>query len=184
MFFTEAIATIKQSGTVAPSSNFLIRKMIEPINFDKKNVIVEFGTGNGCITNVLLEKLSENSKIYSFELNENFFTQSLRILPKDGRLHILNQSALAFDEILREKGIEKVDYFVSSLPLSLFEEEDIELLLNKINATMKPNGKFIQFQYSLGKYSILKNFFPKINLDFTLLNLPPAFIYSCQNIQL
>jgi len=184
MFFTEAITTIKQSGTVAPSSSFLVRKMIEPINFNKKNVIVEFGTGNGCITNVLLERLGRNSKIYSFELNENFFSQCLRKLPKDNRLHILNQSALAFDEILKERGIEKVDYFVSSLPLSLFDEKDIDLLLSKINSTMKPNGKFIQFQYSLGKYNVIKKKFPKINLDFTLFNLPPAFIYSCQKIPL
>ena len=126
MFTLEAIKTLKKSGTVAPSSKFLVKKMTKPIN-DKDNVIVEFGTGNGVITEGILDKMTDKSQILSFELNETFYQDALETLPEDDRLQLLNESALEFDKFLKEQDIEKVDYFVSSLPLSSFKESGYTL---------------------------------------------------------
>ena len=181
MFTLEAIKTLKKSGTVAPSSKFLVKKMTKPIN-DKDNVIVEFGTGNGVITEGILDKITDNSQILSFELNEAMYQDALETLPEDDRLQLLNESALEFDKFLKEQDIEKVDYFVSSLPLSLLKKADIHYLMNKVTGLLSYGGMFIQYQYSLGRRDLLKGYFPNVRLGFTPLNFPPAFIYYCTMI--
>ena len=178
MFTLEAIKTLKKSGTLAPSSKFLVEKMTKPID-DTDNVIVEFGTGNGVITEGILDKITDKSQILSFELNEAMYKDALESLPEDDRLQLLNESALEFDKILQDQDIEQVDYFVSSLPLSLLKKADIHYLMNKVTSLMSYGGMFIQYQYSLGKRDMLKGYFPSVRLGFTPLNFPPAFIYYC-----
>ena len=178
MFTLEAIKTIKKSGTVAPSSKFLVKKMTNPIN-DEDNVVVEFGTGNGVITEGILDKITDNSQILSFELNEAMYQDALDSLPEDDRLQLLNESALEFDKFLQEQNIDQVDYFVSSLPLSLLKKGDIHYLMNKVTSLLSYGGMFIQYQYSLGKRDLLKDYFSSVRLGFTPFNFPPAFIYYC-----
>jgi len=68
---------------------------------------------------------------------------------------------------------------VSSLPLTLLKEEDVIDLLDKIPNYLKKEGYFVQYQYSLGKYRLLKQKFARVNVDFTLRNVPPSFVYKC-----
>ena len=71
---------------------------------------------------------------------------------------------------------------VSSLPLTLFDRSDREQLIKELKNVLKPMGSYIQFQYSLSlKKSIQKVFEDKVEIDFTPLNIPPAFIYKCIN---
>jgi len=181
MFSLEAIKTIKKSGTVAPSSKFLVEKMTKPID-NSDNIIVEFGTGNGVITEGILDKINQKSRILSFELNETMYQDALESLPNDQRLQLHNSSAFEFDKILAEEKIQKVDFFVSSLPLSLLKKADIHYLMNKVTGILSRGGMFIQYQYSLGKRDLLKDYFHCVRLGFTPLNLPPAFIYYCTMI--
>ena len=179
MFSLEAIKTLKKSGTVTPSSRFLVDKMTKNI-CDQDNVIIEFGTGNGKITKTILTKTSSRSKVFSFELNQTMFKKANVILPKDDRLCVIHDSAHNFDNVLKEHDIEKVDYFISSLPLSLLKNKDIESLLSKVNRHLCSDGVFVQYQYSLDKLDLLKSHFSDVKVRFTPLNIPPAFIYYCK----
>ena len=51
-FLGEFIKERKTVGAIAPSSKFLMKKMIAPIDFQKADVIVELGPGNGVFTKV------------------------------------------------------------------------------------------------------------------------------------
>ena len=179
MFSLEAIKSLKKSGTVTPSSRFLVDKMTKNI-CNQENVIIEFGTGNGKITKTILTKTSSRSKVLSFELNQAMFNKANVILPKDNRLCVIHDSAQNFDSALKEHNIEKVDYFISSLPLSLLKKTDIKNLLSKVNQHLHPDGMFVQYQYSLDKLDLLKNHFSDVKVRFTPLNIPPAFIYYCR----
>ena len=55
-------------------------------------------------------------------------------------------------------------------------------LMNKVTGILSRGGMFIQYQYSLGKRDLLKDYFHCVRLGFTPLNLPPAFIYYCTMI--
>jgi len=97
------------------------------------------------ITEGILDKITDKSQILSFELNEAMYQDALESLPEDDRLQLLNESALEFDKILKEQEIEKVDYFVSSLPLSLLKKTDIHYLMSKVTGLLSYGGMFIWF---------------------------------------
>jgi phospholipid N-methyltransferase len=73
----------------------------------------------------------------------------------------------------------KADYIFSSIPLALIPKGVKRSILQNAVSNLKPNGKYIQFQYSLADYKLLKKHFSRVRLKFTMLNFPPAFVYSC-----
>lgn len=180
MFSLEAIKSLKKSGTITPSSRFLVDKMTKNI-CKQDNVIIEFGTGDGKITKTILNKASSGSKVLSFELNKVMFQKAKAELPEDIRLSVFNDSAQNFDSVLENYNIDQVNYFISSLPLSLLNKKDVLSLLEKVTRYLHPDGMFIQYQYSLDKLDMLKSHFTDVKTRFTPLNIPPAFIYYCKS---
>ena len=65
-FLGEFIKGRKTVGAVAPSSKFLMKKMIAPIDFQKADVIVELGPGNGVFTKAILERMKQTIKVVFF----------------------------------------------------------------------------------------------------------------------
>lgn len=177
-FFKEAIHSIKTTGTIKPSSKYLIRKCLEDINSEEK-IFLEFGPGDGCFTKELADKISIDSKLYAFEINPSFYTYCTERFSTYENVFIIKGSAFNFDSILEKVAIDKVDCIVSSLPLSLFNESDIQILLEKVVKHLKKGGVFIQYQYSLGKYKHLQKNFDNVDVKLVIRNIPPAFVYKC-----
>ena len=50
-------------GSVLPSSRFLSKKMLQPIQFATANVIVELGPGTGVFTKALLKAMPQDSQL-------------------------------------------------------------------------------------------------------------------------
>lgn len=163
-----------------PSSRFLIKRMLNSIDFSKNNILIEFGPGNGIITKEILKKLTPNSKIICFELNTNFVNHLNKI--EDDRIIIINKSADKIKEELIKLGIHKIDYCISSLPLTNIPNNIGISILKKTNYLLKPTGLFIQYQYSLTFLKKLKNIFSNqnVSIQFEMLNFPPAFVYICK----
>ncbi len=180
-FTAHALHSLKSIGSVAPSSKFLVNNMLKSIDFSKPLVIVEFGAGNGAFTKSLVSKVHKDSTLLSFELNQEFVTDLKNNLGRHKHLHIVHDSAFNFEKHLARAGVTKVDYFVSSLPLALFKSHEKSDFLKTCSSYLKPEGSFLQYQYSLNSYKKLKQNFNKVGLGFTLINVPPAFIYECSN---
>jgi len=179
-FSLEHINTFRKSGTVIPSSKYLIEKCLKQLSFKSTKIVVEFGMGNGCITQEILRRIDNDSVLFSFEINEKFCLQCSDKFSDHTALKIINKSAFEFSEVMRDYAIKEIDYVISSLPLSLFKENEIAILLKKIKTFLKANGSFVQYQYSLDKQKLIRNTFSEVELDFTWRNLPPAFIYNCK----
>lgn len=178
-FFTTSIKSIKQTGIISPSSRHLVNDMIKNIEFDEDQIILEFGTGDGCMTEAILEGMGEGSHLISFELNDDFYHYAVDKFKTDPRIEIHQDNALNFDDSAYLDNRSSVDYVISSLPLTLLKQKDVNKLLKKVKSRLKPGGKFIQYQYSLGKLGDLKKVFSDVSLNYTLLNIPPAFVYTC-----
>lgn len=177
-FFKEALKTIKSSGAIAPSSKWLSQRIVDSLNFEQPKIIVEFGPGNGVFTKKLLSRLSDDSQLIVFEINEFFYQQLLQI--NDSRLTVINASAEALEFVLKRNQLNKVDYIISSLPLTNMNITVVDNILNASYQLLNTNGMFLQYQYSLRFYSKMKSVFKgKTNVSFELLNLPPAFLYTC-----
>ena len=180
-FFKVAINSIKTSGTIKPSSKQLIKSCLKDIDFNKASTIIEFGTGNGCITQELAHQMQRHSQLYSFEINPEFHSYSKSRFAQHGNIEILKMSALDFDTVLEQQAIDGVDYIISSLPLTLFKDSEAQLLLHKVRQHLNEDGIFVQYQYNLSRYKLLKKHFNRVQLDFTMMNLPPAFVYTSSN---
>ena len=179
LFAKEAISSIKNIGAIAPSSKFLANNILRHIDFEENQVILEFGAGNGVITKQILKQLPPSSRLISLEINAPFLSHCAGKFSHYANFEIYNHCAIDFDSLLKSLSITKIDHLISSLPLSILPKKDLDVLFRKIPNYLVSNGNFVQYQYSLNKYRFLKNIFDNVRLDFTLGNLPPAFIYKC-----
>ncbi len=179
-FFKEALKNMKTSGTIMPSSRFLIKKLLNDIDFISSKVIVEFGPGNGIITQQILNKMAPDALLICFEINDYFYRQVKQI--NDDRLYVVNASAEHVKKELNNLNIKEVNCFISSLPLTNIPNEIAINILTNSKEVLCANGQFIQYQYSLTFFKKLKQVFNEnnVNLKFEFLNVPPAFIYFCE----
>ncbi len=171
------IKNIRTTGTIAPSSPNLIRRLLASVDFDTASCIVELGPGNGCVTEVILERMNPDCRLICLELDFEF-AERLRYID-DPRLHVYNACASSIRKILDELNISEVDHVVSSLPLALIDDEVVQDILSTVGENLCTGGRFLQYQYSLANYGDMKPFFRDVKLRFTLRNMPPAFVYEC-----
>lgn len=150
--------------------------MTSPIDFSKDIHIVEFWPWNWVFSDKLLKEITSNSKISLFEIDEVFCNLLKEKYKNEPRVTIYDKSACQTKNFFQENSI---DYVISSLPLSFIERHKVWEILENSKYILKPEWKFIQYQYSLQHNNQIKQFFPKIDHKFTLLNIPPAFVYIC-----
>lgn len=163
-------------GALSPSSRFLGEKMLENVDFTNLKQIVELGPGTGVFTDLIIERMSPDCELLVFELNDEFY-KNLTYKIKDHRVKLIHDSAEHIQNYL--EGNQQPDAIVSSLPLMMFPESLRQGILKNAYASLKENGTFIQFQYSLQSKKNLERIYGKVKIKFTLKNFPPAFIYTC-----
>lgn len=168
----------KMVGAMAPSSRFLAQKMLQNIDFKEARVIIELGPGTGVFTDRILQEMHPDAKLLVFELNDGF-CNSLKKRISDPRVLIIHDSAEKIEHYLLENELDKADVVISSLPLANFPKELRNSILHASNNSLKMVGKYIQFQYSLQSKRHIKKVFPDMSINFTPLNFPPAFVYTC-----
>ena len=179
-FFKEYLNEKKTVGAVAPSSKFLCKKMLKNVDFSKDLVILEFGPGTGVFTEEIIERMTPNSVLYVFELHEMFYN-NLKENIKDSRVKIFHDSAEKSEFYLNKDNFHHADYVLSSLPLAVIPQEVKTQILDASKKVLGEKGKYIQFQYSLNAKKLLKTYFTKMNINFSAVNIPPAFVYTCSN---
>ena len=59
-------------GSIVPSSRFLIKQLLEPINWGRARVIVEYGPGVGGITQEILRRMRPDGALIAIEMNPDF----------------------------------------------------------------------------------------------------------------
>ena len=168
----------KMIGSMVPSSKYLAAKMLDHIPFKNTKLIIELGPGTGIFTEKIIQKLDVTTQLIVLELNSEFY-QELKAKICHSNVHIKEASADKIGEIMLELGFEKADIIISSLPLANFSAKLRNSILEVVKESLNENGSFIQFQYSLNAYKNLKQLFPVVKLNFTALNFPPAFVYTC-----
>lgn len=173
-FFREALRNFRSTGAIASSSPALVKRLVEPLPGNRPVTVVELGPGDGCVTRAILKKLHPASQLTAFEINTAFI-EKLAVL-EDPRLRVLPVGAEKLSEYFAAGS---VDYVVSSLPLSMIPQEIKEEILRQARVVLGPAGQFYQYQYALQDYSLLKDYFHRVSVSFTVANLPPAFVYTC-----
>jgi phospholipid N-methyltransferase len=166
-------------GSIVPSSRFLIRQLLAPINFTQARVIVEYGPGVGGITAEILRRMHPDAVLIAIEMNPDFVSYLRRAIP-DARLKVVEGSAESVDEILRRFGRNSADYIISGIPFSTIPAPVRERILRKTCDVLKPRGAFLVYQFSTRVLQDLKRIFGYVGRRFEPLNVLPAHLFFCQ----
>jgi phospholipid N-methyltransferase len=166
-------------GSIVPSSRFLIRQLLEPVDWGQARVIVEYGPGVGVITTEVLRRMGPDTMLIAIETNPDFVSY-LRDSIKDERLHVVEGSAESVDEILRRYGQSNASYIISGIPFSTIPAPVREQILLKTCDVLKPGGSFLVYQFSSRVLQDLQRIFRYVRRKFEPLNVLPAHLFFCQ----
>jgi phospholipid N-methyltransferase len=169
----------KMLGSIVPSSRFLIRQLLEPVDWGQARVIVEYGPGVGVITTEVLRRMGPDTILIAIETNPDFVSY-LRDSIKDERLHVVEGSAESVDEILRRYGQSNASYIISGIPFSTIPAPVRERILLKTCEVLKPGGSFLVYQFSSRVLQDLQRIFRYVRRKFEPLNVLPAHLFFCQ----
>jgi phospholipid N-methyltransferase len=166
-------------GSIVPSSRFLIRELLKPVDWSQARVFVEYGPGVGVITAEVLRRMRPDAIMIAIETNPAFVTY-LRSTIQDERLHVVEASAEAVDEILRRYGQSNANYVISGIPFSTIPAPVRESILLKTREVLKPGGSFLVYQFSTVVLDDLRRIFRYVTRQFEPLNVLPAHLFFCQ----
>jgi len=181
MILREYLKEPKKIGTITPDSCWCVKKLLKKIDFSTAKVIVEWGGGSGAVTSEIVKKKKEKTLFICFESNPNLFRSLSKKFSGNHNVIILYEDIFLSEKILSVLGIRKVDFIVSTLPFSNLATNEFLHLASSLTDKI-----FTQYLHSLSLFKFffpenkLKKYFSKIEKEFVLLNLPPAFVYYCQ----
>jgi len=178
LFFRNFFRHPRMLGSIIPSSRFLIKQLLQPIDWEKARVIVEYGPGVGGITAEILRRMRPDARLIAIEMNPEFVS-FLREKIADPRLRIIQGSASDARRVLAELSLERADYIISGIPYSLIPVPLRQEILQQSRQLLHPDGALLVYQFSDAVLPYLKSSFGSVHQNFQLLNILPARIFHC-----
>jgi phospholipid N-methyltransferase len=165
-------------GAVVPSSPFLVKDMMSPVDWDRARVLVEYGPGVGTFTREILKRMRPDAVLVAIELNTDF-VDYLGDHIRDSRFHVVQGSAARVRSILTELNLGPADYIISGLPYSVMPDSMRRTIVEESRQALKAKGTMLLFQYSRVMLPCLQSYFSSIQQDFQFFNILPARIFHC-----
>lgn len=178
-FIKEFIKNPRIVGAVAPSGKRLAEKMIEDVDFRNCRCIVEYGPGTRVFTEKIIARKCEDTLFLVLEKNKAFCDDLDVKYGHKKNIKIINDGAENIKMYLEIYEINKVDYVVSGLPFASLPKMISHMILDNTKNILKPDGKFITFQYSLVKKEFMRTYFQSISTKRVMINFPPAYVLKC-----
>jgi len=170
-FFQEFLKHPFQIGSVIPSSQALIRRVVETARVDEAHTIVELGPGTGCTTKAILENMQPDAKLLSIEINPNFYSIINEI--SDGRLIAHLGDARKLKSILKEHNLEAPETVISGIPFSTMSDECGSQIIKAIHEVLVPGGRFVAYQLSKKVISLCSPVMGQEEVQLEFFNIPP-----------
>ena len=115
VFFRGFLRNPRMVGAIFQSSRATVDAMLEPVDWSRCKLFVEYGPGVGTFTRPVLERLPRDGELLVIDTNP-LFTDYLRRNIRDSRFHAVLGSAADVESIIGMIGHEGADYVLSGLP--------------------------------------------------------------------
>lgn len=174
------------TGAVCASSTSLAKVLTAGIGLENACSAAELGPGTGAVTRIILDRIPENCRFFTVELNADVIGAFHRKFPS---VTVYNDSAANLPELVRRENLPELDTVVSGLPWAVFPGELQEQILSAVMQSLKPGGYFTTFAYLQGmllpagqqfKKRIERIFSHVEKSSVVWNNFPPAFVYRCR----
>jgi phospholipid N-methyltransferase len=175
-------------GAVAPSSRWLAARMVEGMELDGARLAVELGPGTGAFTGAILDRLGPQARYLALELNPEFATRISRLAARRPGARVINDSAERLSDHVAALGEAHADSVISGLPWANFPESLQRAILDAVERSLRPGGRFATFAYIHAMWvpkarhfrRLLGTYFRDVQTTpIVWRNLPPAFVYRC-----
>jgi phospholipid N-methyltransferase len=166
-------------GSIIPSSRFLIKQLLEPIDWEQARVIVEYGPGVGGITAEILRRMRPDACLIAIETNPDFVS-FLKSSLVDERFHVMQASAADVKDILKQFGHSKANYIISGIPLGTMPATVRQPIIRNTCDALAAGGSFLVYQFTTRVLPDLRRVFGYVKRKFEPLNVLPAHLFFCQ----
>jgi len=175
LFFKRFLKRPLQIASIVPSSKVLIERVAKKIDFDRAQIIAEYGPGEGAHSRELAQRMRPDAQLLLFELDPAFSRDLRRQFANDRRVHVINANAATIGGELGRRRIAQCDYIISGIPFSILEIDKKRDLLRQTHDALTPGGAFIIYQVTneLRQHAID---FASADSEYVLQNIPPMFI--------
>ncbi|MES2989239.1 MAG: methyltransferase [Pseudomonadota bacterium] len=163
-------------GAIASSSQRLVKKMLDRVDFGACKLFVEYGPGVGTFTRPVLERLAPDAKLVVIDTNPDFIAY-LNATIIDSRFSAVLGSAADVKQIVHDHGFGHADYIASGLPFSTLPTGVGDQIARATQDILRPGGAFLVDQYNPKVRSFFASYFPRIDHAMEWINLPPAQLW-------
>jgi phospholipid N-methyltransferase len=181
MAYMKTFLKDKDVASITPTSPFGVKRVCSNINFDRNNVIIEYGPATGVFTDYLLKNMKNGSHLIAIERNKDFKC-ILQNRIHDPRATIINDSAENVLEALKSCKQSAADYIISGIPFFWLPKDIKDRILCNTYRALKDGGKFLVYQTCFQADHHLKvhleRFFPIVRARFELRNIPPLRLFE------
>ena len=163
-------------GALVPSSNTLVKKMLNRVDWANTKVFVEYGPGVGTFCQAILDRMGPDAIYIAIDTNREFIAYLGRQFV-DPRFFPVLGSAADVRRIIADHGHEHADYILSGLPFSTLPPGLGATISAETKAALREGGAFLVYQFSPKVRDFLAMSFDRIDHEFELINVPPAQLY-------
>ncbi|HEX8445083.1 MAG TPA: methyltransferase domain-containing protein [Sphingomonas sp.] len=176
MFFRQFLKHPVMVGSIIPSSDKLIARMLKPVDWANTKLFVEYGPGVGTFCPAILERMAPDAQLIAIDTNRDFIGY-LRRRITDSRFCPVLGSAADVRRIIADHGHSHADYILSGLPFSTLPPGVGPQIATETHDALRPGGAFLVYQFNPKVKDFLIPHFRRIDHAFEPINIPPAQLY-------
>jgi phospholipid N-methyltransferase len=176
MFFKGFLKHPVMVGSIIPSSDTLIAKMLSRVDWDNTKVFVEYGPGVGTFCQQVLRHLPADATYIAIDLNPDFIDYLGEIIT-DIRFRPVLGSAADVEQIVRDSGFDHADYVLSGLPFSTLPAGVGPAIAAATARIIRPGGAFLVYQFRAKVRDFIAPHFARIDQGIEYWNIPPCCLF-------
>ena len=176
VFFKGFVKHPVMVGSIIPSSDRTVKKMLEPVDWDATKLFVEYGPGIGTFCRPVLERMRPGATLLVIDLNEDFIDY-LRKTIRDSRFIAVHGSAADVNAIIAQFGFKYADYILSGLPFSTLPNNLGPVIAEETAKALRPGGAFLVYQFRARARDFMAPHFGRIDSGFEAWNILPCHLF-------
>jgi len=142
--FSRFLRSPRTVGALSASSRALARAVVDVVDFEHATGLVELGPGTGALTSAIVGRLHEGTRFLAVDIDPEFVKQVHRQWPA---VECVCASAERLEELVVDRGMFPVDHIISGLPFASLHPAMTAGILESVERSLRPGGRFTTFQY-------------------------------------
>ena len=176
VFFKGFVKHPVMVGSIIPSTDRTVKKMLAPVDWDNTKLFVEYGPGVGTFCQPVLDRMRPDATLLVIDLNEDFIDY-LRETIRDSRFIAVHGSASDVNEIISQFGFKHADYVLSGLPFSTLPNNLGPVIAEATARAIRPGGAFLVYQFRARARDFMTPHFSRIDSGYEAWNILPCHLF-------